>query len=170
MLKQWTDAFTSQITKAVAEFKPDIIISHHIWLLSAIARQIAPDIPLYLINHGTALRQAKFCPQIATEIMPDLQNADLVFALNETQKDNIIKEFHLDPEKIKITGNGYNEAFFYSEKRQPDKVKKLVYAGKISFAKGLRELLATLEYTYMSGSRFELTICGSGAGDRCFAY
>jgi len=152
MLIQWKDAFTSQITKAVAEFKPDIILSHHVWLLSALTRQIAPEIPLYLINHGTALRQAKFCPQIAADILPHLQKSDLVFALNQTQKDNLIKEFQINAEKIKITGNGYNETVFYSEKRQPNKVKKLVYAGKISFAKGLRELLATLEYTYMSGS------------------
>ena len=164
MLIQWKDAFTSQITKAVAEFKPDIILSHHVWLLSALTRQIAPEIPLYLINHGTALRQAKFCPQIAADILPHLQKSDLVFALNQTQKDNLIKEFQINAEKIKITGNGYNETVFYSEKRQPNKVKKLVYAGKISFAKGLRELLAALEYSYMLDSRFELTICGSGAG------
>lgn len=163
-LSQWHSAFKKQLSKAVAEFQPDIILSHHLWLLSALARQIAPDIPLYLINHGTALRQAKFCPSLATECIPFLQKAELVYALNKTQKDKLIDEFQLDPEKIIITGNGYNEAVFYPEKRQPNKVKKLVYAGKISYAKGLRELLAALELIYNSGDRFQLNICGSGAG------
>jgi glycosyltransferase involved in cell wall biosynthesis len=164
MLEQWKTAFTEQIFKAVKEFQPDIILSHHLWLLSALTRQIAPDIPLYLINHGTALRQQQFCPSLAAEVIPHLQKAELVFALNNTQKDKLVSEFKLDPDKIIITGNGYNEAVFYPVKRQPNKVKKLVYADKISYAKGLKELLAALEFCYSSGDRFMLTICGSGAG------
>ncbi|MDP8321520.1 MAG: glycosyltransferase family 4 protein [Candidatus Stygibacter australis] len=165
MLQQWKTAFTQQITKAIEEFQPDIILSHHLWLLSALALQITSDIPIYLINHGTALRQTKFCPHLAAEIVPHLQRADLVYALNETQRDKLIKEFQLDPEKIKITGNGYNEAVFYFEKRQPNKIKKLVYAGKIAYAKGIRELLFSLNSISASEVKFELTLCGSGAGN-----
>ncbi|MCF7911933.1 MAG: glycosyltransferase family 4 protein [Candidatus Cloacimonetes bacterium] len=167
-LIKWETAFNQQITKAVEEFQPDIILSHHLWLLSALARQIAPDTPLYLINHGTALRQAKFCPRLAAQILPHLQKAELVFALNKTQKAKLIDEFQLDPEKIIITGNGYNETVFYPEKRQSNKVKKLVYASKISYAKGTKELLATLQYCYLADDRFELTICGSGAGSELY--
>ena len=164
MLQQWKTAFSLQITNAIEEFQPDIILSHHLWLLSALALQIAPDIPIYLINHGTALRQKGFCPSLAAEIIPYLQKAELVFALNDTQKEKLVSEFKLKPAKIIITGNGYNEAVFYPEKREANAVKKLVYAGKLSYAKGLRELLATLEFSYNSGFRFQLTICGSGAG------
>ncbi|MDP8220736.1 MAG: glycosyltransferase family 4 protein [Candidatus Stygibacter frigidus] len=164
-LKRWMKVFTAQITKAVIEFQPDIILSHHTWLLSAIARQIAPGLPFCMINHGTALRQVKFCPEITAYILPHLCKSDLVYALNQIQKDNLVKEFQIDPEKIKITGNGYNENIFYPGLHKQGKIRKLVYAGKIAYAKGLWELLMSLIALSDSGTEFELTMCGSGSGE-----
>jgi len=76
ILKQWRAAFESKLKSALEEFQPDLILSHHLWMLSAIACKQVKDIPVFLISHGTALRQKDFCPQRASEVMPLLQKAE----------------------------------------------------------------------------------------------
>jgi glycosyltransferase involved in cell wall biosynthesis len=165
ILKQWRAAFESKLKSALEEFQPDLILSHHLWMLSAIACKQVKDIPVFLISHGTALRQKDFCPQRASEVMPLLQKAEMVFALNNSQKEKINAEFKIEPAKIAITGNGYDPAIFYPpKKKKKNKVKKLVYAGKISYAKGLRELLKVLEFiSTFANQKITLTLCGSGS-------
>ncbi|MCF7919545.1 MAG: glycosyltransferase family 4 protein [Candidatus Cloacimonetes bacterium] len=165
MLSQWQNAFQERLQQAIDEFKPDLILSHHLWLLTALARQMAPSLPLYAICHGTALRQQNFCPHFAPLILPQLKNIDLVFALNRSQKEKLSNSFAIDPGRIVISGNGYNELLFYPQQRDASRTKRFVYAGKLSYAKGLKELFSALEFLYKTDKNFRLTLCGSGAGE-----
>ncbi|MGM0397339.1 MAG: hypothetical protein ACQEP4_09850 [Bacillota bacterium] len=49
--------FTEKLRKALEEFRPDIILSHHLWLGTSIAATVAEDIPVFGICHGTDTRQ-----------------------------------------------------------------------------------------------------------------
>jgi hypothetical protein len=52
----------------VAEFAPDIIHSNHLWMASAVARQVVPHTPLVTTSHGTSLRQHSLCPELGQSL------------------------------------------------------------------------------------------------------
>ena len=83
MLKQWKSAFQKQIDKAINEFQPDLIISHHMWILSIFTKVLFPEIPLYVISHGTGLRQLKLAKQFSQDVIFGSKKIDHVFASYE---------------------------------------------------------------------------------------
>ena len=84
-------------------------------------------------------------------------------ALSEAQKKDIVRLYNLDPEKIVIAGAGYNDSLFYNHpKPAPDPVQ-LVYAGKLSNAKGVPWLLRALQSVH--SPPWQLHLLGSGSGE-----
>ena len=65
--------FQEKIKEALNRFRPEIIHTHHLWMVSALARELAPDLPMVTTCHGTCLRQHEFCPDISQTIKPSLQ-------------------------------------------------------------------------------------------------
>ncbi len=59
-LFKYEEAFSVVLQKAVKKFKPDIIHSHHLWLVSSIAYQLFPNIPFIKISHKI-LQNTKIC-------------------------------------------------------------------------------------------------------------
>ena len=100
----------------------------------------------------------QFCPHLKPLIIPHLKNIDKIFALSFTQKDDITAKLNINSEKIFISGNGYNNKIFYPDIPSRRKAGNIVYAGKISNAKGLKELFAALKTVYESYKNFHLTI------------
>ena len=43
MTEQFLNSFGKVLKQALDEFKPDLIICHHLYLLTALAREITPD-------------------------------------------------------------------------------------------------------------------------------
>lgn len=137
-------AFEKKISEALDRFKPDLIHTHHLWIVSALARQMAKNIPMVTTCHGTCLRQHHTCPDISKEILSDLQRIDKVIALSCEQKQLIVSNLSIDPQKISIISGGYNKDCFYSEPKPFDGTVELLYAGKISEPKGVPWLLKSL--------------------------
>ena len=83
-------------------------------------------------------------------------------ALSGAQKHDIIRLYDIPGDRIEVVGAGYNEALFRPRpKPAPDPVR-LVYAGKLSRAKGVPWLLRALE-----GLRrlpWRLDLIGGGTG------
>jgi len=74
-----------------------------------------------------------------------------------------IRFYNLSPEKIIVTGAGYNDSLFYLDtKPDPDPVQ-LVYAGKLSNAKGVPWFLRALQS--ISSPAWLLHLLGSGSGE-----
>ena len=48
----YKNAFTKILKAAVEKFKPEMIHSHHLWLVSSIARQLFPKIPFSNVSSG----------------------------------------------------------------------------------------------------------------------
>ena len=158
MFSLWKKSFVNAIDKAVSEFKPDIIISQHIWILTSIVKERYPDIPIIAASHGTGIRQLELCKHsennFAEYILHKVNQFELILALNQFQKQLIIEKYQIKREnrnKIKVLGSGYNSSIFYKirdfEKNNnlnSDRVN-LIAVGKISFSKGLFSLLKSIE-------------------------
>lgn len=162
MLNAWKKAFKKTVKKAVNEFKPDIIISHHLWLLTSLVKKTFPNIRTIAICHGTDIRQLIKCPQYKQYVLEGCGQVDIVLALNEKQKEDIHNLYLIPMKKIIIIGGGYNDDIFYpSPKRDYDRIK-LVYAGKLSYSKGVLSLINA--YNLLEDENIELLIAGRGVG------
>jgi glycosyltransferase involved in cell wall biosynthesis len=161
----WRQAFIRAIKNALDNFKPDLIISHHLWLLSALAKNLAPEIPMICISHATDLRQLELAPQFTDGVIAGCSKIERIIALNNFQAEKIAGIYKIPKESITVGGVGFNPAVFYPPThREKNKVKKIIYAGKLSRAKGVISLFRACELLYSEEPNFELFLFGSGDG------
>lgn len=165
MIAQFEDAFIKAVGRAVADLDPDLIICHHLFLLTALVRKHFPDRRIAGISHGTDLRQMINCDNLRDIVRPYIKGLDAALALHAEQRDQIIDIFGIDEDRVSVIGSGYNDRLFNTEGRDAREAGaplRLTYAGKISRPKGVPEMLAALEkLASESGSpEFELTMAG----------
>ncbi|MGM0602112.1 MAG: glycosyltransferase family 4 protein [Bacillota bacterium] len=164
-LQKWKKAFSKAIEKALNNFEPDLIISHHLWLLTALSTKYTGQIRHFAVCHGTGLRKFKQLPEHQETVKKALNKIDKIIALNFQQKEEINRLMKVDNNKITVIGNGFNPEIFYpadSKKLKKEKVE-LLYAGKISRAKGLMALLEAFSHLNKK-YKLTLTLCGGGGG------
>lgn len=147
MIDEFSYAFMDAVERAVDRLEPDLIICHHLFLLTALVRKHFPDRRICGISHGTDLRQMAGCPHLAEMIAPEIAGLDTAFALHKDMANRIRDIFGMEPARVRVLGSGYNDRLFNTEGRRPyvkgDPVR-LCYAGKISRPKGVPELLDAL--------------------------
>src|SRR6056297_1646698 len=164
-LKKWKIGFEEQITKAVKEFKPDVILAHHLWILTSFLSELVTDIPIKAICHGTGLRQLNQAEKYADYVIAGCKKVDRIFALNIDQKQKISSLYDINPNKISVIGSGYDSDIFYpSNNRQNSNPIQIVYAGKISCSKGLKSLIRVCS-SLSSEFDLELKLVGGGSGE-----
>jgi glycosyltransferase involved in cell wall biosynthesis len=156
MLDRWKTAFGKKLETAVNEFKPDIILSHHLWILSVFVKEKFPQIPLLAIAHGTGLRQLEFCENLRDYVLTGCQNIDRVLCLNQLQKKVIQQKFHLKKDNLIVTGTGYNSDLFYLKPRLERQTVRIVYAGKLCKTKGVFSLLNAIQNIKIENVMFDL--------------
>ena len=161
-LLEYENSFAVKIKNAVNEFKPDIIHSHHLWLLSALAKRLCPDLPIVASCHGSDLRQFQQCPHLQNIVLSGCSKLDAVMALSKAQKYEIGQLYGLPPHKIHVVGAGYNDALFKQEAKPDPNPIQLVYAGKLSNAKGVPWLLRAL--SKIGWPAWQLHLVGGGSG------
>lgn len=144
MIMRWKQTFGKQIDRAIKDFKPDVILAHHLWMLSAFIKQNYPDIPIIAISHGTCLRQLEQSPKIAEYVKKHIHKIDMIFSLNKIQKQNIQLKYKVEAEKIHVLGTGYDSEIFYLKRREHHDSVRMLYAGKLSRAKGVFSLMNTM--------------------------
>jgi glycosyltransferase involved in cell wall biosynthesis len=144
MAECWKRAFSEMLDRAIENFKPDIILSHHLWLLSVLTKEKFPHIPLIAIAHGTGLRQMVFAEQFTNYVKSGCQKIDLILSLNHLQKKLISEKYQIPPEKIIVNGSGYNSSIFYSSHKPYNEIVKIVFAGKLSPSKGIYSFLRAI--------------------------
>lgn len=165
MLESWEMAFRKKLVQAAEVFQPDLVICHHLWLLSALTRQTLPHIPVLGLCHGTCLRQYHLAPRFSGLARAGCRRLDGIFALHEAQKEEIHQLLDFPKELIQVSGAGYSPDFFFP----PNKAKslrplKLVYAGKLSAAKGVPSLIRVFQRLSEKHPGIELHLAGSGSG------
>ena len=161
-LYEYKTAFSRVLQKAIERFKPDIIHSHHLWIVSSLTRQLFPNIPMVTTCHGSDLRQFQNCTHLQEMVLEGCQKIDFTMALSQAQKNEISSLYNLAPEQIIIAGAGYNDSLFYTDSKPNPNPVKLVYAGKLSNAKGVPWFLRALRS--IKFPPWQLHLVGSGTG------
>ncbi|CAB5089810.1 Glycosyl transferase [Olavius algarvensis associated proteobacterium Delta 3] len=160
--------FTRVLTDVVTAFRPDIIHSHHLWLVSSLARRLFPKIPVVATCHGTDLRQFQNCPHLRDRVVSGCGRLSAAMALGASQKQDIEGLYRLPPERVVVTGAGYSDTLFTSGAKPAPRPVQLVYAGKLLNAKGLPWLLKALKT--IPAPEWQLHLVGGGSGmekDEC---
>lgn len=160
MLAQYQEVFRKVIAKAVDELNPDVIFCHHIYLLTAMVREWYPDKKIIGLSHGSDLRQICKNPLRREEIKTQIQQLDGVIALHKEHKEEILRIFSIEEEKIKVIGVGYNQNIFYKEKQDEKSYFQLVFAGKVTEKKGIFSLFHAIENLPYASNQLVVKIAG----------
>ena len=142
MLEVYTEVFRRKLEEIKKDFIPDVIFAHHLWILTSLVKEVFPDTKIIGICHNTDLRQAKMNPHLKDKYVDRIHELDYIFSASEDQKDEIVKEYNIDRNKIIAVGGGYDHNIFYppEEKKYADKIR-LIFCGKIDPSKGIYELI-----------------------------
>ncbi len=155
--------FAEKIGGLADNFAIDIIHSHHLWLASAVARKTLPEVPMVTSCHSTDLRQLVNCRHLQGKVLDGCRSIDRVLALSSGQADQIASLYGFEHDRIDIIGSGFDERLFtFSEKNHSGPVQ-LLYAGKLSYAKGVDWLLRVC--AGFSADAVHLHLVGAGFGD-----
>ncbi len=167
-LDRYQRAFAEHIARVAADFGPDLIHVHHMWLVSSALRDLLPNIPVVVHCHGTGLRQLALCPELAERVRAGSARNDRFLVLHDQQRRQLCAELDIESARVVIVGAGYNEDIFHPSDvaaRRPDKV---VYAGKLSHAKGLPWLLDAVDRV-ATVRPIALYVAGGGVGEEADA-
>ncbi len=167
-ISQYEAAFEKAVQWAKDRFSPDIVHSHHLWIVSKIARKVCSDLPMVTSCHGTCLRQASLCPLMGSQMGPWVRQMDGILCLSRHQKDEVRKAHGVLPDNLHVVGAGFEKDLFYPGPKPLEGPVEMVYAGKLSRSKGVVWLLRSLKK--LSVQNFRLHLAGSGSGrekDEC---
>ena len=166
MLEAYLRTFAAALTAAVENFRPDIIQSNHLWLLTALARVLFPQTPLCVYSHGTELRQMENAARLAPFVIPACAAVDKVFALHADNRARIMEAYGIPEARICIVGAGFRDELFTpgTACAPADDREELIiaYAGKISAPKGVPWLIDAMRRVKApDGARVKLLLAGS---------
>ena len=178
MISRFEEYFVDAVSRAVEDLDPDLIVCHHLFLLTSIVRKHFPDRKIYGLSHGSDLRQMVNAPAVADIARPEIARLDRIMALNGHQRSRIRELFGVSSDLISVIGSGYNDALFNADIRatreeiisiseeQPVPVM-ISYAGKISYSKGIPEFLNALRALDADPDvpRFEAVLAGGCPDD-----
>jgi len=163
-IARYRSEWKSHVGEAVARFEPDLIHSHHVWILSSMLKEIAPRIPVVTQCHATGLRQMALCPHLADEVRSGCARNDRFLVLRNDHSVELAGALGVDRKRITVIGAGYREDIFHVRGRRESAVRRLLYVGKYSASKGLPWLLDAFERLARRFEGVELHVAGSGAG------
>ena len=162
-IEEYQEAFAGKIEAAASSFQPDIIHSHHLWLMTSTARLLQPDIPMVTTCHSTDLRQYLNCRHLREKVTIPCRGIDRVMALSKDQAGRISDLYGVTPERIRIVGGGFNGTLFVEQEKHTIPPCEIVYAGKLSRSKGVPWLLHSIKK--LDNLPFRLHLLGSGSGE-----
>lgn len=167
MVEQFRSSFMSVIERTVEELQPDLILCHHLYLLTALVREHFPGRKVYGFCHNTDLRQMQKTDLEREFIRREIGKLDHIFVPQRAQEEGVLTLYPVDKEKITRVGMGYNNQIFHLAEESCDKegVTSLVFAGKIAEKKGVKSLLRAMallgDEKELDMNRVQLLLAGS---------
>ena len=161
-LREYENCFENEIRNVAKRFKPDIIHTNHLWILSSLARRLFPDLPIVTSCHGSDLRQFQKCSHLQKKVLSGCSKLEAIMALHEAQKKEIERLYNFPSDRIYVVGAGYNESLFSQSLKPEPKPIQIVYAGKLSRAKGVPWFLRSL--LNIDNPSWQLHLVGGGSG------
>ena len=165
MLSVWMNAFEKSIIDALNNFNPDVIISHHLWILTSLVCRLKSNQKVIGICHGTDIRQMYYNPDYREFVVDGCRKLDFVLTLSSQEKFEVHDMYNIPKDKIEVIGAGYNSEYFYPPDVRPSNESiKIIYAGKLSNSKGVPHLIMAfrnLKHKY----EIDLSLAGNGSGE-----
>jgi len=161
-LAEYERSFLSTAIELIRQFKPDLIHSHHLWLLSSLIKTHFPATPMTVSCHGSDLRQFQLCPHLQERAASGCRTIEKIFALTTHQKRAITQLYGVPEKAISIAGAGFNDSIFNLQRRHPPEIPTFLYCGKLSRSKGVPMLLQAL--AKINRREWHLHLVGSGSG------
>ena len=100
MTEAFGKAFLEKVTKAVEALDPDLILCHHLYLLTALVREHFPDRRIYGFCHNTDIRQMEKTNLKRAYIAGQIRKLDRIFVPQKAQGDKVLEIYQADPEKL----------------------------------------------------------------------
>ena len=161
MLEQFERAFSKKLEEVLSVFSPDLILCHHLYLLTALVRERCPQIPIFAFCHNTDLRQMEKHDLEKERIIRNIQKLDKIFTPKEAQRQEVLRLYSVKPEKVVNIGIGYNSELLGLPTGDVVSPQDLLFAGKVGEKKGVFSLLRSLEALYQKGRKnFRLFMIG----------
>ena len=129
---------------AVAVFKPDAIICHHLYLLCALVRERVRGIPVCGVCHSTDIRQMLTHGLEYDRIVAAIRRLDTIFSLHAEQAGEIERVYGVDPSRVHVIGTGYDHRVFCRDGRVSKVPGSLVFVGKVCVKKGVESLVRAM--------------------------
>ena len=166
MLEAWRMAFEDELHRAEREFQPDILILHHLWILTSIATGIFDKRIKIGVCHNTDIRQAEQHPDMKNRYVVNLKNLDFVFSLSDLHKQRISDVFGIEQSKIITIGGGFSQKLFFplASRKKNDKTR-IVFSAKIEKSKGVFELVKAFKNITETNQNLHLDIIGTPGGE-----
>ena len=162
MLETWQSAFRKKLEIAKKEFKPDVVITHHLWILSSIVCDVFEVEKVIGVCHNTDIRQAEKNPVMKDKYVKNLGKVDKILALSSGVIEEISNIYSYPEDKVVNIGAGYNEKIFYPvEKYEKQDNVKILYAGKFDESKGFYELIKAFRLLEKKDANVELELIGN---------
>lgn len=170
MAARFKEAFARAVGQAGEEFAPDVVVCHHLYIVTAVARRALPGVRMAGVSHSTDLRQLAKHGLERDFVMGGVRRLDRVLALHEAQRREIEGLFGLTPGTAAVVGAGYDDALFNMRCRaQPARPGaaqggRILYVGKICRKKGVPSLIRAYGMLPCRVGPTELVLAG-GAND-----
>jgi glycosyltransferase involved in cell wall biosynthesis len=156
-------AWSDHLRPIVEDFRPDIIHSHHVWLMSGLLKDVAPDTPVVTQCHATGMRQMELCPHLADQVRRGCSRIDAFAVLHRGHAEELESCLGVSGDRFHMVGAGYRDDLFHAPTSDPEPA--LLYVGKYSIAKGLPWLLDAFERLVAGRPNLRLHVAGSGSGE-----
>ncbi|PKK39312.1 hypothetical protein ABB02_01545 [Clostridiaceae bacterium JG1575] len=163
------DAFYIQLDEAIEYFCPDVVLCHHLYLLTAgVAQRLkahpsTKDLPVVGFCHGSELRQLSTPRFFQDDVLTGIRALDAVISTHSEQAEVIAQSYGVAPKRIHVLGSGFNGRIFHDLlEERPKGAFRLVYTGKIARAKGVPELLRACDLLAQD-MEVHLTLIGGSA-------
>lgn len=161
-LTAYKKEFIRVLEKTVRRFRPDILHTNHLFLLSALVRQRFPNLSMVTTCHGTDLRQIELCPHLRRFVQRYCRRIDKIIALSADQKADVQQVYGIPANTIAVIGGGYDDTLFNRGPKRAAGTVQLLYAGKLNRSKGVPWLLRSL--MTITDRNWHLHLAGSGSG------
>jgi len=162
MMEQWLKAFQSRLEQAGTDFRPEVLILHHLWILTSLALDIFPGLKSIGVCHHTDLRQARNNPSLRERYVNKLHRLTTILSLSDAHQNEIRCLHACAGTKLVTMGGGFDQSLFFpGPKKRSEGPVRILYAGKIDPSKGVYALIEAFLALRQADSDLCLSIVGS---------
>ena len=150
-LKLYITSFQERLSAVVEDFQPDIIECHHIWALPYAVNEL--NLPYTAVAHHSDQMAFHYDERMRPYATQAAQGAELIFAVSEGTRQEVIELYGVPDDHVIVTGNGYDQETFKPMEIDrkalleefdldiPADAPVVTFAGKLSKTKGVDTLM-----------------------------